>query len=196
MKLHQVVVLASDAGENDRVTATCALCAHDATGAHELIRHAVDTSVPIGHLAPAWAVLARYGYEHEAATFLRDIVYDRARPPGDRIVAAIALADAGSWLGEAISAIHMILREPGLTAKDIIAAGEFLSEAGEWSQAIALLDTLDIQQLDEELARRLAKVPVRTLFHRDCTQQPTPVQETGLPVSVTAAVDTSSGHDR
>ncbi|ONI90723.1 hypothetical protein ALI22I_11500 [Saccharothrix sp. ALI-22-I] len=160
------VVLAADARESDRLDATTLMCRRGATGAYEANRRAVEAGVRPRCWARSWAVLAEYGYEREAAERLRDVAYDGTQAVDDRIACAIALADSGSWLGEAVSLVRAILREQQPGAREVIAVGEFLSGAGEWSEAIALLDTLDVEALDEELTERLNQVPVRTLFHR------------------------------
>lgn len=165
-KMFRQVVLADDATEAQRTTATQVLCEHDATEAYEVAGEALGAGMSPEKLIPVWVGLAEYGYQHAAANFLRDLLYDGARPASHRIAAAIGLAKAGSWLREAISAIRVILHEPGLTAADLIAASEFLSDAGEWRTAAELLDGIDAEQLDDDLAHRLERVPARTPFYR------------------------------
>lgn len=160
------VVLAEDAGENDHLRATELLCRRNPAGARDANRRAIEVGVRPRRWAGSWAVLARYGYEREAAERLRAVAYDVAEPVEDRIACAIALADAGSWLGEALSLVRVMLREVEPAPREVIVCAGFLSKAGEWSEAIALLDRLDVDSLDDELTKRLDEVPVRTLFYR------------------------------
>jgi len=142
------------------------MCSHDAIGAVEANLGAVEAGVPPRRWARSWAMLAEYGYEREAAEMLRGIAYDDAQAIEDRVACAIALADAGSWLGEALSLVRAIRRQREPGACELIMIAEFLCRAGEWSEAIEVLDTVDVGSLDEEPSKRLAEVPVRTLFHR------------------------------
>ncbi|KOX14478.1 hypothetical protein ADK67_42630 [Saccharothrix sp. NRRL B-16348] len=160
------VVLAEDSGENDHLRATELLCRRDPAGARDANRRAIEAGARPRRWAGSWAVLARYGYEREAAERLRAVAYDVAEPVEDRIACAIALADAGSWLGEALSLVRVMLRELEPAPREVITCAGFLSKAGEWSEAIALLDRLDVDSLDDELTKRLDEVPVRTLFYR------------------------------
>ena len=160
------VLLAEDAGGSDHLRATELLCRRDPAGARDANRRAIEAGVRPRRWAGSWAELATYGYEREAAERLRAVAYDVAEPVEDRIACAIALADAGSWLGEALSLVRVVLRELEPAPREVIACAGFLSKAGEWSEAIALLDNLDVGSLDEELTKRLNEVPVRTLFYR------------------------------
>ncbi len=165
--LFRLVLLTADATSEERESAAWGLCATDAPGVHDVLQQAVDAGVPVDRLASAWAVIANYGFHAEAADFLQQVSYDRARQPTERIAAVVALADSGSWLGEALVAIRDIQREADLEPADVITIAAFLDAAGEWRDARMLLDTLDVDQLDDVLAKRLVGVPVSVLFYSD-----------------------------